>query len=79
VAGFVAALRDRLGHQGRIGNHHGGGPPAKASVVVQHAPPGIGGQVDMFGPVPSLPLMRPIKAQFDPGRRMAPGRFAGGI
>jgi glycolate oxidase FAD binding subunit len=79
VAGFVAALRDRLGHQGQIANNPGGGPPAKASVVVQHAPPGVGAQVDMFGPVPSLPLMRAIKAQFDPGRRMAPGRFAGGI
>ena len=30
-------------------------------------------------PVPSLPLMRAVKDQFDPGHRMAPGRFAGGI
>jgi hypothetical protein len=29
--------------------------------------------------VPSLPLMRAIKAQFEPGRRMAHGRFDGGI
>jgi glycolate oxidase FAD binding subunit len=39
----------------------------------------VAGQVDLFGPVPSLRLMRAVKAQFDPGRRMAPGRFAGGI
>jgi len=29
--------------------------------------------------VPSLPLMRAVKDQFDPGHRMAPGRFVGGI
>jgi glycolate oxidase FAD binding subunit len=35
--------------------------------------------VDLFGPVPSLALMRAIKQQFDPGEIMSPGRFAGGI
>jgi glycolate oxidase FAD binding subunit len=29
--------------------------------------------------VPSLSLMQAVKDQFDPGHRMAPGRFAGGI
>jgi len=29
--------------------------------------------------VPSLSLMCAVKDQFDPGHRMAPGRFAGGI
>jgi len=29
--------------------------------------------------VTGLPLMRAVKDQFDPGHRMAPGRFAGGI
>lgn len=56
-----------------------GAMPARASVVVLHAPPAVGGLVDLFGPVQSLGLMRAIKDQFDPGRRMAPGRFAGGI
>jgi len=46
---------------------------------VLHAPPGVAAVVDLFGPVPSLGLMRAVKAQFDPDRRMAPGRFAGGI
>jgi len=53
--------------------------PARGSAVVLHAPPGVAAVVDLFGPVPSLGLMRAVKAQFDPDRRMAPGRFAGGI
>jgi hypothetical protein len=35
--------------------------------------------VDPFGYVPSLSLMRAVKAQFDPGYTLSPGRFAGGI
>jgi glycolate oxidase FAD binding subunit len=35
--------------------------------------------VDVWGPVPSLGLMRAVKDQFDPEHRMAPGRFVGGI
>jgi glycolate oxidase FAD binding subunit len=54
-------------------------PPVLASAVVVHAPPAVASQVDLWGPVPSLPLMRAIKDQFDPGHRMAPGRFVGGI
>ncbi len=55
------------------------GPPARASVVILHAPPAVGALVDMFGPVPSLALMRSVKHQFDPDRMLSPGRFAGGI
>jgi glycolate oxidase FAD binding subunit len=51
----------------------------QASAVVVHAPEGVRAAVDMWGPVPSLALMRAVKDQFDPGHRMAPGRFAGGI
>ena len=29
----------------------------------------------MHGPVAGLALMRAVKDQFDPGHRMAPGRF----
>ena len=50
-----------------------------ASAVVVHAPPGARDLMDLWGPVPSLSLMRAVKDQFDPGHRMAPGRFAGGI
>ncbi len=79
VAAFVTALREALGRSGQARSHPDGGPPARTSVVVQHAPPAVGRLVDLFGPVPSLALMRAVKAQFDPGRRLAPGRFAGGI
>ncbi len=56
-----------------------GGPPVRASCVVLHAPADVMAVIDMWGPVPSLGLMRALKAQFDPEHRMAPGRFAGGI
>jgi glycolate oxidase FAD binding subunit len=35
--------------------------------------------VDVWGPVGALDLMRSVKHQFDPERRLAPGRFVGGI
>ncbi|MFI6294332.1 FAD-binding oxidoreductase [Nonomuraea sp. NPDC050790] len=35
--------------------------------------------VDRWGEVSALPLMRRVKERFDPGRRMSPGRFVGGI
>jgi glycolate oxidase FAD binding subunit len=36
-------------------------------------------RLDRWGPIPALPLMRRVKDQFDPGHRLSPGRFAGGI
>ncbi|MGN6791152.1 MAG: FAD-binding oxidoreductase [Streptosporangiaceae bacterium] len=79
VAKFVTALRESAGLRGHMGSHPADGPPARTSVVIQHAPEAVAAEVDLFGPVSSLPLMRAVKAQFDPGRMMAPGRFAGGI
>ena len=79
VASFVAELRDALARRCLARSQPDAGPPARGSVVVQHATPAVAALVDLFGPVPSLPLMRAVKAQFDPGRRLAPGRFAGGI
>jgi glycolate oxidase FAD binding subunit len=76
IAAFVAVLRGAVG-PGRPRSAEG--PPARASVVVLHAPAAVGALVDMFGPIPSLPLMRSVKHQFDPGRMLSPGRFAGGI
>ncbi|MBF8185339.1 FAD-binding oxidoreductase [Nonomuraea sp. K274] len=35
--------------------------------------------IDRWGQVSGLPLMRRVKERFDPGRRMSPGRFVGGI
>ncbi|MFG1696424.1 FAD-binding oxidoreductase [Nonomuraea sp. NPDC049309] len=36
-------------------------------------------KIDRWGHVGSLPLMRRVKERFDPGRRMSPGRFVGGV
>jgi glycolate oxidase FAD binding subunit len=49
------------------------------SVVVLTAPAPVRDAVDMWGPVPGLDLMRRVKDQLDPGHRLAPGRFVGGI
>jgi glycolate oxidase FAD binding subunit len=49
------------------------------ALVVLDAPADVKHSVDTWGPVPALELMRRVKQQFDPGRRLAPGRFVGGI
>ncbi len=71
VAMFVRALRAATGSGGR--------GPARGSVVVLTAPAAVRERVDLWGPVPSLALMRAVKQQFDPGNLMAPGRGPGGI
>ena len=79
AAQFVAGLRDGLDQATDRDSAAGEGPPAQASVVVVTAPAAVREKVDMWGPVPSLSLMRAVKEQFDPGYLMAPGRFAGGL
>jgi glycolate oxidase FAD binding subunit len=76
VAVFVRALRAATGH-GASGP--GADGPARGSVVVLTAPSAVRDQVDLWGPVPSLGLMRAVKQQFDPRDLMAPGRGPGGI
>jgi glycolate oxidase FAD binding subunit len=49
------------------------------SAIVLRAPQSVRAGVDVWGPVPALELMRRVKANFDPDRRLAPGRFVGGI
>ena len=66
VAAFVKALRDAA-------------PAWRGSVVVLAAPPPVRSDVDSWGPVPALDLMRRVKERFDPGALLAPGRFVGGI
>jgi glycolate oxidase FAD binding subunit len=66
AAAAVRALRSRSGEWG-------------GDVVVVDGPPGFKAAVDVWGPVRGLNLMRRIKEQFDPERRLAPGRFVGGI
>ena len=83
VAAFVSGLRGALargdGDARPASAPLPDGPPVLASAVVVHAPPRARDLMDLWGPVPSLSLMRAVKDQFDPGHRMAPGRFAGGI
>jgi glycolate dehydrogenase FAD-binding subunit len=76
VVAFVTAVRAGLGG---LAGAVAGMPPSVASAVVLDAPGEVRDAVDMWGPVPSLDLMRAVKDQFDPEHRMAPGRFAGGI
>jgi glycolate oxidase FAD binding subunit len=47
------------------------------SAVVLSAPEDT--PLDRWGAIPALPLMLRVKDQFDPGHRLSPGRFAGGI
>jgi glycolate oxidase FAD binding subunit len=75
VAELVAALR-AAGPLAAAGED---GPPSRGSAVVLYAPAAVRDALDVWGPVPSAGLMRAVKEQFDPGHRMAPGRFAGGI
>ncbi|MDX6743473.1 FAD-binding oxidoreductase [Actinocorallia sp. A-T 12471] len=49
------------------------------TTVVRSAPPRLHGSLDLWGPSPALPLMRRVKDQFDPGHRLSPGRFLGGL
>jgi len=81
IASFITGLRSAVGHREINGDRRAParGQPARASVVVQHAPAAVSELVDHFGPVPSLALMRAVKLQFDPERMMSPGRFAGGL
>ncbi|GLZ04338.1 glycolate oxidase [Actinomadura sp. NBRC 104412] len=68
VAQTLSALRSLLD-----------GRPHRGGAVVRYAPEAVRAEVDVWGPVPALSLMRRVKEQFDPGYRMSPGRFAGGL
>jgi glycolate oxidase FAD binding subunit len=66
VAAAVSDLRSRSREWG-------------GDVVVLDAPPAVKAALDVWGPVRGLDLMRRIKDQFDPGHRLAPGRFVAGL
>lgn len=51
-----------------------------AFMVIDAAPPAVKQQLDVFGPPRSdIEIMRRLKADFDPQRTLAPGRFMGRI
>ncbi|MEU4831182.1 FAD-binding oxidoreductase [Streptosporangium sp. NPDC023615] len=64
--GFVTGVREDLASLG-------------GGLTVLAAPPELAREVDRWGPSGALGLMRRVKERFDPGRRMSPGRFVGGI
>jgi glycolate oxidase FAD binding subunit len=68
---FVDALRSRLARE------RGGVVVLAAPATVREALAGesLVAEDRMAGTVPALALMRAVKDQFDPGHRMAPGRF----
>jgi glycolate oxidase FAD binding subunit len=52
----------------------------EGSVVLHAAPPEVRAAVDVWGrPPAALPLMKAVKQRLDPARRLAPGRFVGGL
>jgi glycolate oxidase FAD binding subunit len=53
--------------------------PRDGTVTVLRASREVRAELDVWGPVGGLDLMRAIKQQLDPGRNLAPGRFVGGI
>lgn len=67
VAAAIRAAREKLARLG-------------GTLVLEAAPTAIRSLVDVWGPAPqSLPVMRSVKERLDPERRLAPGRFVGGI
>ncbi len=48
-------------------------------VVVVEAPAATKRELDVWGPARGIDVMRRVKDQFDPDRRMTPGRFVGGL
>ena len=66
AAAALATLRDGLIGKG-------------GSLVLECTPKALR-SLDPWGPVPpSFPLMRRLKDNFDPERRLNPGRFLGGL
>jgi glycolate oxidase FAD binding subunit len=49
------------------------------SVVLVEAPDDAKHDVDVWGPVRGMEIMRRIKERFDPDNQMSPGRFVGGL
>jgi glycolate oxidase FAD binding subunit len=49
------------------------------SCVVLTAPAEVREAIDMWGDLPGVALLRQLKQRFDPDRRLAPGRFLGGL
>jgi glycolate oxidase FAD binding subunit len=73
LSGSKEALSGMLDEVRTVAQAHGG------SLVVQGAPAELAGSLDVWGAIAAAPLMRRVKARFDPNATLNPGRFVGGI
>ena len=65
LLGTTARLRERIARRG-------------GTLALLAAPPGVKQRVDVWGPwTDAVPVMRQIKARFDPNGTLNPGRFLG--
>ncbi|MDQ2781997.1 MAG: FAD-binding oxidoreductase [Actinomycetota bacterium] len=76
---YVAVEGGTTGIPELVGSLRGRARSFGGAVVVLEAAAKVKDQVDVWGPVEGLTLMRSLKQQFDPGRLLSPGRFVGGI
>jgi glycolate oxidase FAD binding subunit len=76
---WAATAADPGRVRGLVDGLRAGAAAWQGTVQVLRAPAAVRDAVDAWGPVPGLELMRRVKDGFDPGRRLAPGRFVGGI
>ncbi|GAA4725211.1 glycolate oxidase FAD binding subunit [Promicromonospora umidemergens] len=74
VTGTPEATAAAVGHLRGAATH-----PRDGTVTVLRASREVRAELDAWGPVGGLDLMRAVKRQLDPGRNLAPGRFVGGI
>ncbi|MEO8458432.1 MAG: FAD-binding oxidoreductase [Chloroflexota bacterium] len=71
---FAAGSVEAIAEIRSIARKHG------ATCVIEMCPPDLKRDIDVFGDAPSsLPLMRAIKAEFDPNGVLSPGRMLGKI
>ena len=75
-----AALAGSEGQVSRLSELRAAITAYDGTAVVLAAPPQLRAELDHWGPVgDALPLMTRVKDQFDPDRRLSPGRFVGGL
>ena len=79
-----AVVAEYLEAAHEVGNHllatfHAVCTELGGALVVLDGPAEVKAAVDTWGPIPAIDLMQRVKERFDPERRLAPGRFVGGI
>ncbi|MBW3603124.1 MAG: FAD-binding oxidoreductase, partial [Actinobacteria bacterium] len=71
---------DAAAHAAAVRGWRGAVTALGGAAVVRRRVPGLDGPDDIWGPPPSsVGIMRSVKEALDPQRRLAPGRFVGGL